>query len=76
MVGNSRPELAASHCRRLAGAGIGKSVAVVGMLLLEAVADSRLRAVVGWHMVPAHSKCLVEGASEPQYMTWVIIGLF
>lgn len=47
MVGNSRPELAASHCRRLAGAGIGKSVAAVGMLLLEAVADSRLRAVVG-----------------------------
>lgn len=53
-------------------AGNSRSVAGVGMLPLEAVADSRLRVVVVWHMAPARSKWPLQGASERQYMTWVI----
>ena len=55
-------------------AGNSRSVVGAGMLLLGAVADSRLRVVVVWHMVPAHSKWPLSAASESQYMTWFIEG--
>jgi hypothetical protein len=47
VVGNSRPELAASRCKRLGGAGSSKSVVGVDMLLLGAVVGSILRVAVG-----------------------------
>lgn len=73
-AGNSRPEVATLHCRQLEVAGIGRSVGVADMPLLGAVADSRLRVAVGWHMAPAHSRWPLLEASEPQYMTLVISG--
>ncbi len=56
------------------GADNSRSVAEVGMLLLEVVVDSILLVVVGWHMVPARSRWPLSEASEPQYMTLVIAG--
>jgi len=51
VVGNSRPELAASHCKRLGGAGTGRPGEVADILLVEP-AVGKGKSVAGVDMLP------------------------